>query len=529
MSKTIPLTALAQYPPHLSSTRPTGDTATHALRSLDRFGVDHRAALADAVIDDMRGWGAPSAAIAAAEALRAVGTYAVITGQQAGIATGPLYTLYKAIGAVRRARELEEQFPGQRFVAVFWIEGDDHDFDEARRFTVLDRAGIARELAYDDGDTLPRHVGDRVVRRESFEALESSLRETLMETEYTPEMFAMLEGSYLGDGATLASGFVRSLYAMLGDVPLVVVSSRNAGLKRLASDVFEREARDPERLFGALVNRTAQLSAQGLPTPITPKPGALFMTIDGARRSLDLTDSGYMLREAGTRFTREEIAERARTATETLSPNVALRPLVQDAIFPTAMYLGGPSEVAYLEQIAEAYTAFEIEQPVFASRPFVLILEPKAKRVLESAGLTIEQVTRDDFNVASFVVDDAIETQIGDARERALSSMRAAIAELEAITTTIDPTLEKALGATGAGAEKGIEEFTKRLRAALKRKSQTEIDRLEAARELLLPAGHLQERTLNPLYYINKFGLERFRAALETIEVAEGVVQVVEV
>ena len=144
MSQTIPLSALAQYPPHLSDTHTSidgaGSVATVALRSIDRFDVEHRASLADALLADMLAWSAPPAALAAAEVLREPGSYAVVTGQQAGIATGPLYTLYKAIGAVRQARELEARYPEHRFVAVFWIEADDHDFDEARRITVLDRA-----------------------------------------------------------------------------------------------------------------------------------------------------------------------------------------------------------------------------------------------------------------------------------------------------------------------------------------------------------------------------------------------------
>jgi bacillithiol synthase len=532
MSQTIPLTALAQYPPHLVNARTGTDgdpsVATLALRALDRFDLDHRASLADAVLTEMRQWSAPQRALDAAEALRVPGSYAVVTGQQAGLASGPLYTLYKALGAVREARELEARYPEHRFVPLFWIEADDHDFDEVRRITVLDRAGLARNVAYDDGDRSPRHVGDRRIDREAFGAFQSSLRETMMETEFTPEVYELLGAAYGIDDATLASGFARSLYALLGDVPLVVVSSRNPRLKRLARDVFEREARDPDALFNALVERTAQLSAEGHATPITPKRGGLFMTHEGTRRALDADGDGYTLRDVATRFTSDELAELARSAPESLSPNVALRPIVQDAILPTAIYLGGPSEVAYLEQLTSAYAAFDLEPPVFGTRPFVLLLEPKAKRAIEGAGLSIERMLREDFNVAAFVVDDAVEREIEGARDRAHASIRAAMAEFEALTKQIDPTLEKALGATGAGAEKGIEEFSKRLRSALKRRSQTEIDRLESARELLLPGGRLQERSLNALYYVNKFGLARVRAALDRVEARAGVLQVLE-
>lgn len=533
MPHTIPLASLAQYPSELTrAERPDGADAepvVATLRPIDRFDTSHRATLVDATVTDMRAWGAPQAAIDAAESLREPGSYVVVTGQQAGIATGPLYTLYKALGAIRHARELHEQYPEHRFVAVFWIEGDDHDFDEARRIGVIDRTAATRTLAYDDGDRSPRHVGDRTVSPEGLATLTAELRDTLIETEFTPEALAIVAGAYGADGATLASGFARAMYAILGEVPLVMISSRNPRLKWLASDVFAREASDPDALHRALTVRTDELRSLGRSTPITPKAGALFMTDGGLRRAVVPGDDGYTLRDTATRYSREQLVDLARTEPERFSPNVALRPIVQDAILPTAAYVGGPSELAYLEQIVAGYRDFAIEPPSFAPRPFALLLEPKARRALETTGLSLEEVMRGDFDAAARVVDEKLGGAIDASRDRAIASVRAAIGELEAITSRIDPTLEKALGATGAGAEKSVEDFAKRLRTALKRKSQTEIDRLESARELVMPAGHLQERTLNALYFINKFSLERFRAALSRIEVVEGVLQVVEI
>jgi bacillithiol biosynthesis cysteine-adding enzyme BshC len=326
----------------------------------------------------------------------------------------------------------------------------------------------------------------------------------------------------------MSSAFARSLFAVLGDVPLVVVNSRNARLKRLAHDVFEREAAEPSRLFDAVAQRTEERRAQGMPTSITPRAGALFMTHDGERRSLDIDGDGYVLRGTGVRFTRAELASIAREKPESLSPNVALRPIVQDAIHPTAMYVGGPTELAYLEQVAPAYAAFGIDPPAFTARPFVVLLEPKTKRALEVAEVSLEEVMREDFRAASHVVDATLEEQIDVARDHAVVALTQATASFASITTRIDPTLEKALGATRAAAEKGIDEFAKRLRSALKRRSQTEIDRLETARELVLPSRHLQERTLNVLYYINKYGVDRCRHALERVDRSHGVLQVID-
>ena len=530
MPQNIPLAALAQYPSYLTSRDGNARSAiVNELRDLARFDPEHRATLVDAIMTDLTAWSAPPAAVEAASLLREPGSYAIVTGQQAGIATGPLYSLYKAIGAIRVARDAAIRHAGHQFVAVFWIEADDHDFDEARRIGVIDRSGTTRTLSYDDGDAAPRHVGDRVVQHEAFASFIEELRATLIETEFTTEMVSALEHAYLSEGATLASGFARCMYAILGDVPLVMVSSRNPRLKWLARDVFERDARDPDALFASLRSRTDELRAAGATTPITPKRGSMYMTHDGARRAIDAQDDNtYTLREVGVRYSREELASLVLASPEMFSPNVALRPIVQDAVLPTAAYVGGPSELAYLEQVIGAYGAFELEPPELTPRPFVLLMEPKARRVLEQAELTIEEVMSAGFSAADHAIDERMDAEIEEIRERAITATRDALEQFSDLTKRIDPTLEKALGATGAGVEKSIEDFSKKLRSALKRKSQTVIDRIETARELILPDRELQERTLNAAYYINKYGLERFGSALNDVESVGGVMQVID-
>ncbi|MDB5035713.1 MAG: hypothetical protein JWQ98_2954 [Chlorobi bacterium] len=532
MHRSIPLADLSQYPrflsDHIIRSPFSGDGADAPLRSLDRFTVAHREALVDGVLSDLTRWNAPPAAIAAARELGNDAAYAVVTGQQAGIATGPLYTIYKAMGTIRAAEKLSALHPGSRFVPVFWIEGDDHDFDEARSIALLDRGGNPAHLQYDDGDSRPLHVGDRAVGGEGIAALVESLRGILPPTDFTEEALAAVTTAYGNGVATIADGFARALYMILGNLPLVLVSSRNPALKRLAGDIFAREAADPRPLFNALAARTETLKADGVPTPITPKPGALFITHEGERRSLDPVDGGYDIRGTGSHLSFEEAVALAHAEPGRFSPNVALRPIVQDAILPTALYLGGPSEVAYLHQIASLYPLFGIEPSLIAPRPFVMLLEPKVRRALELAGITLERLLAADFSAADLLVDRELEKALGEAGAGALDGIHAAFAGMESITRQIDPTLEKALGSATAGASKGIEDLTKRLGSALRKKQQTEIDRLNGARGMVLPEGKLQERSLNAIYFINKYGMEKFRAALGEIGIDEDGMQVME-
>lgn len=534
--RTLPLELLAAYPKLLSAHAPEEGALLNdpietlaGLRPLDRFTPEHRAALVGALLEDLERWGAPVPAIEAARLLEGEDVYAVVTGQQAGIATGPLYTLYKAVGAAAACEKLAARFPEARFVPVFWIEADDHDFDEARSLGLLDKSGAFTTIRYDDEDRSPRHVGDRRVSRAGLDALLATLRETLLPTDFTEATLALVEDAYGREGETLADGFARAFYALAGETPIVLASSRNAGLKRLASDIFAREAADPTPLFEAVTRRTEALKERGAQVPISPKPGALFLTHREERRGLEPVDGGYAIRGTDGRITTAEAVELARTAPERFSPNVVLRPIVQDAIFPTAIYLGGPSELAYLGQLRDAYELFGMRMPASAPRPFVMLVEPKAKRVLDGLPVSVEEFLAEGFEAAPIFTDGELEERVEATEREVAGELRALLGRFDALVGRIDPTLEKALGATAANAQKGVEDFAKRLRAALKRKHQTEIDRLESARTLLLPQGQLQERVLNPLYFVDKFGIERFRAALAAIDIRPGYLQMIEI
>ena len=219
----------------------------------------------------------------------------------------------------------------------------------------------------------------------------------------------------------------------------------------------------------------------------------------------------------------------ARESPEVFSPNVALRPIVQDAIFPTAIYLGGPSEVAYLSQLREAYRAFGLEASAIAPRPFVLLLEPKVRRSLEVLNMGLETLLAEHFDAASLLIDEVLDAELDQARDAALAKLSEAYREMEAVTAKIDPTLEKTLGAAGASATKAVDDFAKRLRSALKKKQGGMIEKLGMVRQMVMPGDHLQERELNVLYYINKYGVEKFREALGKIELCPGEMQVIDV
>ncbi len=495
-------------------------------RDLSRFSSEHRNALVEAIGTDLQRWSAPASARVSSRRLAEAGAAAVVTGQQAGLAGGPLYTLVKAIGTVRWAEKIERENPELTVVPVFWIEGDDHDFEEVRTVGLLERSGDLRKISYDDGDERKISIARRSVSSEGMARLIEEMTELLGTTEFTEELVAALKEAYR-DGS-LVDGFARFLYTILGEkTPLVILSSHNSDLKGLATDIFERSARNAEKHHQALVERTEVLAERRFPTPIEPRPGHLFLQHEGERLPLDPEGENFRVRGTERIVTPEEIASIAAENPADLSGNVVLRPILQDAILPTIIYLGGPSEVAYQAQLRSLYAHFDLDQPVIVPRPFLILLEPKVTRALENDATTIEKLLSPDFNATAEVVDEAKMEGVVDAIERGKKGVERAWGELSALVGEIDPTLEKTLGAAAHKGAKDLENFGGRLRGALKKAHKTEIDRLERSRSLLLPGGGLQERTLSVLTYANLYGIAAVRALLEQIEPGPGRVQVI--
>jgi uncharacterized protein YllA (UPF0747 family) len=105
--------------------------------------------VAPVLVQQLTGRRAPSPALEAAARLARPGTVAVVTGQQAGLFGGPLYTLLKAVTAVQLARWVEAELRTPA-VPIFWVESEDHDWAEVRSATLLDRqASLASLTAID--------------------------------------------------------------------------------------------------------------------------------------------------------------------------------------------------------------------------------------------------------------------------------------------------------------------------------------------------------------------------------------------
>ena len=462
-----------------------------------------RDAIADLVLAQQRARGAPPEAIAAAARLRDPETVAIVTGQQAGLFGGPLFTLLKALTAIGLAERTaaEHRIPT---VAVFWIDAEDHDWDEVKACGVLDaelnlvRIALGNPPGAGEGPIASVRLDD------SVNAASAALASTLPATEFSSAILDAVRRAYT-PGAGMAEAFGRWLESLLGPRGLVVFDAADPAAKPLVSALFAREiehAGDTSRLAAAA---GAALTARGYHAQVTPQDGhAALFHLDDRRASIRVEDGRLLVGEAAT--TTEAVLQRVRTNPAEFSPNVLLRPIVQDTLFPTACYVAGPSEIGYLAQLRGIYAAFGVPMPLMQQRASATILDANAMRFLARHELSLESLRAQDDGALNHL----LKTQIPPAVETSLEEAARAVAErmdtLARAVSALDATLDAAARSTLGRMQDDLKKLQGKIIQAVKRKDETLRRQFTHAQAQAFPGGHPQEREVGFVYFLNKYG-----------------------
>ena len=421
---------------------------------------------------------------AARDRLGAGEVLVVTTGQQPGLFTGPLYTIYKALAAIALARRLERdrRVP---VVPVFWVAGDDHDFAEANHTWFLDAGGdlahiVLRERPADAAlVSLAREpCGPEIV------AALAQLRDATPDTEFKASVVEWLERCYLPD-ATLADAFAAALHAQLGPRGLVVLRIHDRGAKRAAA---------PWVLKGLDVT---------LPDGYTP----VFVEARQGRDRLQRDGDGFVTRRSGQRFTRAELERLAVEAPDRLSPNVLLRPVVEAALLPTVAYAAGPAELKYLPDAAPLYDALGVARQAPVPRWSGVLVEGRVTKLMERYGLDLTAFDGKPGELEARLVRHELPSETVETLAALRSDIERQYGRLLASAAKIDPTLERTVESARNAALAGAQTIEKKLVASLKRlEGETLVRQITRARAAVYPQGQPQERVLTLASFLIRYG-----------------------
>jgi bacillithiol biosynthesis cysteine-adding enzyme BshC len=463
--------------------------------------------------------GAPPEARSALEKLADPRSVAILTGQQAGAFGGPMYTLLKAVTAIRLAREVSSRHDVP-VVPIFWVDAEDHDWEEIAGCTILDSAFRPHTVTV----PAPEGAGDVPVAALTLDAgigqTIADLADLLPSTPFSESVVGLLRESYRS-GVTVAEAFARLIESVLGRLGLVVFESSDPAAKPLASGVFAHELRNPGSTASRALEAGKAMSALGHAPQVEPQPDQpSVFHLDGARTPIRRSGGGFVIGETAVDAT-TLVAEAEQTPAR-FSPNVLLRPIVQDTLFPTACYVAGPSEMAYLGQLGGVYADFGIPMPLIYARATATIIDSAAARFLRRYAVKLEDFQPQDESALNRLLQSQLPQPLEQALRDAGEALRQSMARVSEALPELDPTLVGAARTTLGRMEHDLHSLHSKIIHAAKRRDETMRRQFTRVQSQIFPLGHPQERTLSVTYFLYQYGPALVDRLLEELPIEMG-------
>lgn len=496
-------TALKKYYPNaVRSVRGLSSVVPSVLAS---YKTD-RDAICNALIATNNSAGSDAKALANIERLRDASTVAVVTGQQAGLLTGPLYTIYKALSAIKIAEDLTAS--GTQAVPIFWAATEDHDFDEVAKTFAIDNSASLFDTSYSPMQTTNDRMVGEITLDEGSVTLVDDLFDRMTATEFSAELSDKLK-QFWKPAERFGDAFLKTLAWLFRDHGLILIDPIDKGIRNLSSDIFAKAIENADEIADRLLQRSEDLVADGYHAQVLIEPGyfPLFWIDDeGKRRALKKKKDVYQVKDAPIELTRNELLKTALQTPERLSPGVMLRPVVQDVLLPTACYVGGAAEIAYFAQNSEVYSILDRPVTPIMHRQSFTLIEPKQRRTMNKFGLKPTGLFEGVEKTAVRMSEEQFAADTAKLLDESGVVIEAELDRIGQHLSEIDPTVAANLTTRRRKIVYHIAALKRKALLARMRKG-TDLERqIKNLFDTLLPNGELQERSLNVFTFLNKFG-----------------------
>ncbi len=434
--------------------------------------------------------------------------FAILTGQQAGLFSGPIYSVYKALSAIKFAESLSKK--GIKAVPIFWIASEDHDFDEIKETSLINQDNkkfTIQNSPEGKVDNLP--VGFIQIEPNINESLHRLLRD-LTQTNFTKGIENLLRHSYKAQ-ESYSSAFGKLLAKIFADFGLIFVSPLNKDLRSLSTEIVINAIDSSKQITEKLLIRNEELVEKDYHSQVHVEKDffPFFFINDEKERKplrLDIKNSKIKSIDKEYEFTFDELKQIATDSPQKLSPNALMRPIVQDNIFPTLTYFGGGAEIAYFGQNSVIYELLDRPVTPIRHRSSFTIIEGKHRRSMDKYNLSFSDLFKGKEEILAEIVEQYLNSETSKVFAETEETINSQLNQLDNLLAEDAPTLSD----NSANRRKKILWHI----AALRKKfHKAEIDKNEVIHRRIndlfgtvLPNDSLQERTLNVLHFINLFG-----------------------
>jgi bacillithiol biosynthesis cysteine-adding enzyme BshC len=451
-----------------------------------------------------------------AEALGDQQTLAIVGGQQAGLFGGELLVLYKAVTIIQLAREWSAKLK-RAVVPVFWIAGEDHDFDEVNHINILSNTQHIEKLKVGHPTGLRTSVSRLPLSAEAWEEALNKLDQSLMDTEFKASLLDKMRATAEGE-STLSDAFARWMAMLFGEYGLVLIDADEPALRALESSMFDAVINQNETFAASLVSSQADVSqaGYGIQAEIREDGANLFAFAEGQRLLLHREGDHFTDKKNVVRFTKEELRDIALTTPEQLSNNVMSRPLMQEFLFPVLATVLGPGEIAYWALTKQAFEHFHLRMPIVVPRLEFTLIEGTIKKQMDKYNFTLTDVLERFDEKKQAWLDEQDSLGLNDRFEAVKESFRSSYAPLVESLSSINPGVRK-LGDTNlAKILEQIDYLHHKASEASNTQFDAAIRQLERIRLTIIPLAKPQERVYNGCAYLNRYGNAWLHTLLET-------------
>lgn len=468
------------------------------------------AGLSQALLEYNRSISAGPAALKNAQLLAQPQTLAVVAGQQAGFAGGPLYDVYKAATAVKLAQHLARAI-GKAVVPIFWIASEDSNISEINHTAWMDRTGQLQRIRAELPETR-RQISTLPVSPSALDAF-AQLTELLPDSEFR-QTFQSLYEPHLDE--PWPRWFARIYARLFAEHGLVMLEPHV--VYPFAGPFFSRAISHLPDLQRAFADQTADLSVLGYEPQITPDRRTMLYLIEKDCRQSILPEDNHLLVDSVGRYSPTELSELAARQPELFSCSAMLRPLAQDFLLPTVACVAGPGEIAYHAQLARLYQQLEITQPVIWPRASLTLIEPNTTRLLNKSGLDLEQLLEGPESPIPPARAQA-DTQAGQSMQRLAQQIKINLAQLTEKLSSQDGSLEKFSAKISGRLQRDLDRLLERAMQSFDNQNNTTQQQRQRARTRLLPRSQPQERVFGLFGYLVYYGQDVLDQIVNRIDI----------
>ena len=434
----------------------------------------------------------------------------VIGGQQAGILTGPLYSIHKVISIIKLAEQKERQL-GVPVIPVFWIAGEDHDFQEVNHVYVQTEQK-ADKWVYPEKVLQKKMVSDIVLDKDICLSWVQNLIKNFGETEYTNGLLAFAEKQIV-KSTNFVDFFANLIMELFKDYGLLIVDSGNKEFRQLQKGFFEKQIKHHDVITFSLLEQQKQIEKKGFPNAIdaTEKAANLFYYHQRLNERIllefDRDNDCFVGKSGAISFSKDELLSLANENPAVLSNNVVTRPLMQEWLFPTIAFIAGPGEIAYWAELKLVFEHFHIKMPPIVPRLNITFLDRSVETDLAELNLNLSEVLsngtkQEKERFLEAIKDQELEQLFTSTIDQLVQQYKLIEAKTEQLDRGLLPMLKK----NEHYLLKEIVFMQSKLEESVKQRHDTLLKKYARVDLALRPDGSPQERVWNIFYYLNQYG-----------------------